>query len=421
MKSKTVMILTGVLVSVVLLSGACSVGFAAAQFIDLQVSKKAVLTPIAGLNPQLGHTDMTAQGSTPEELDELFDPFWQAWDLVHKDYVDQPVDDELLMQGAISGMLDALGDAHTSYLDPEDYEQSTARLEGEEYEGIGAWVNITGEFLTIISPMPNSPAEGAGLRPGDQVIAVNGKDVSGVDGETVRQQMLGPRGTQVILTIRRESEEEPFDVTLTRRSIVVPSVDGQMLEEENLAYVQLFTFGADTTQDLRKELRSLLAEDPDGLILDLRNNGGGYLQTAITVASEFISGGVLMYEERRDGTLTEFAARPGGQATDIPMVDLINEGSASASEIVAGAIQDRGRGQLVGVTSFGKGSVQNYTPLVNGQGAVRITIARWLTPDKRQIHEVGLTPDAIVEFTEEQYATGEDPQLEKAIDLLRKD
>lgn len=417
MKSRPVLILTGVLVSIFLITTACSVGFAAAHLLEEKTDPIPATDEMAdlGLNP--GSRE-AAQGGTPEELEELFEPFWQAWDLVHEDYVDQPVDDELLMQGAIRGMMEALGDEHSSYLDPELYEQNNARLEGEEYEGIGAWVNITGDYLTIISPMPGSPAEQAGLRAGDQVIAVNGKDMTGVDGETVRQQMIGPRGTRVTLTILRDGEDEPFDVTITRRNILVPSVDARFLEEENIAYVQLLTFGADTTGDLRKELRALLAERPDGLILDLRNNGGGYLHTAIEVASEFIDDGILMYEEHSDGSMTEFDAREGGLATEIPMVVLINEGSASASEIVAGAIQDRERGLLVGVTSFGKGSVQNYTPLANEQGAVRITIARWLTPDKRQIHELGLEPDVVVEVTEEQFESGEDPQLEKAIDLL---
>jgi carboxyl-terminal processing protease len=222
----------------------------------------------------------------------------------------------------------------------------------------------------------------------------------------------------VTLTILREGEPEPFDVTITRANITVPSVDSEMLDG-NIGYIQLFTFGDSTTEDLRSALEELLAQKPKGLILDLRNNGGGGLQTSIEVASEFVGDGVIMYEEYGDGTRDTYNAIKGGLATEIPLVVLVNEGSASASEIVAGAIQDTGRGQLVGVTSFGKGSVQNWIPLKDDQGAVRVTIARWLTPNGRTIHEIGLEPDIVVELTEEDIAAERDPQLDKAIELLR--
>jgi len=190
--------------------------------------------------------------------------------------------------------------------------------------------------------------------------------------------------------------------------------------EGNVAYVQLFNFGDKTTSELRDALKEVMAEKPVGLVLDLRNNGGGALRTAIEVASEFIGDGVIMYEEYGDGSRDTYSATRGGLATDIPIVVLINEGTASASEIVAGAIQDHGRGQLVGVTSFGKGSVQIWTPLDNDQGAVRVTIARWLTPDGRTIHETGLEPDVVVGLTEEDIAAERDPQLDKAVELLTK-
>ncbi len=350
------------------------------------------------------------------DLEKLFKPFWQAWDMVEDEYVDQPVNRELMMRGAIQGMLESLGDEHTSYLDPDMFEQANAQLEGEEYEGIGAWVDTSGDYLTIISPMPGSPAETAGLMPNDKIIAIDGEDMTGLDGEVVRQKVIGPKGSTVLLTILREGQE-PFDVEVKRAAIVVPTVDSEILEG-NIAYVQLLTFGADTSRDLRAALRDVLAQKPAGLILDLRNNGGGYLDTAIQVVSEFISDGVVMYEEYGDGQKITYEAKRGGVATDIPLVVLINEGSASASEIVAGAIQDTKRGVLVGNTSFGKGSVQNFTPLVDNQGAIRVTIARWLTPAGRQIHGAGLEPDYLIEFTVEDMEAGLDPQLAKAIELL---
>ncbi len=353
-------------------------------------------------------------GSTPEEYDELFAPFWETWDLVHEEFVDQPVNDLDLMRGAIEGMLDALGDRHTSFMTPEEFEQANESLEGE-YEGIGAWVDITGDYVEIISPMKGSPAAEAGLQPTDKVIAVDGEDMSGVPGDLVLQRILGPAGTDVTLTIQRNGES--FDVTITRANIVVPTVESEMLEDD-IAYIALLNYGSNTTQQLRKALQDLLDQDPRGLIFDLRNNGGGYLNTAIQVVSEFIPEGVVMYEEYGDGETFAFDAIPGGLATEIPLVVLVNEGTASASEITAGAIQDYDRAPLVGAVTYGKGSVQNWIPLENNAGGVRITIARWLTPDGRQISGEGLTPEYLVEMTEEDFTEGRDPQLDKAIEVL---
>ncbi|MEW5827490.1 MAG: S41 family peptidase [Chloroflexota bacterium] len=361
-------------------------------------------------------TPEASNTATPSDLQTLFKPFWETWQLVHDEYVDQPVDDLALMRGAIRGMLEALGDQHTSYMDPAQYTDATTDLSGE-YEGIGAWVDITGEYLTIVSPMTGSPAEKAGIKPGDKIIAIDGEDMTGIDGELVRRKVLGPAGTTVRLTISREGLEEPLDIEVTRARITVPSVESKMLED-NLAYVKLNTFGENTTTELRGQLETLLAQNPDGLILDLRNNGGGYLITAIEVVSEFVGNGVVMYEEYGDGTRQTFEAQPGGLATQIPLVVLVNEGTASASEIVAGAVQDYGRGKLVGVTSFGKGSVQTWIPLSDNQGAVRVTVAKWLTPDGRTIHQLGLTPDVVVEMTPEDYDAGRDPQLDKAVEVM---
>jgi carboxyl-terminal processing protease len=336
--------------------------------------------------------------------------------------VDQPVDQEALMQGAIKGMLEALGDQHTSYMDPDQFRQANIPL-AQEYEGIGAWVDTNAEYLTIVSPMPDSPAEAAGLRPGDKVIAIDGEDMTGIDGNLVIRRVLGPAGTQVNMTIRRDgpegSEPQIFEVEITRAKITVPSLDGEIMEG-NIAYIRLFNFADNTAPELREELQALLEQNPDGLILDLRNNGGGFLTTAIEVTSEFIGEGVLMVEIFGDGRREVYEAISGGLATDIPLVVLINEGSASASEILAGAVQDYQRGTLVGVTTFGKGSVQTWVPLSQEQGAIRVTIARWLTPKERQIHGVGLAPDVVVELTEEDIAAERDPQLEQALELLRR-
>lgn len=350
--------------------------------------------------------------------EELFAPFWEAWDIVHEQYIDQPIDEQEMMRGALSGMMKSLGDPHSSYMDPDQFRQANIPMEGN-YEGIGAWVDPTGVYLEIISPMPNSPAEEAGLKPGDIVLAIDGEDMTGIDGNLVIQKVMGPAGSEITLTVQREDRSEPFNVTLTRKEITVPSVDYRMIEGENLGYLQIITFGGDTRQELKDALKDLLQQDPNGLIIDLRNNGGGYLQTSIQVASQFIGEGIILYEDYGfDQGMKTYEANRGGLATDIPLVVLVNQGSASASEIVAGAIQDHERASLVGMTTFGKGSVQNWIELSDQQGAIRVTIARWLTPDKREIHQQGLTPDYEVELTEEDLENELDPQLDKAIKVL---
>lgn len=407
--SKNVRYLLTGCIAVILLLGSFSGGILVGWFLphEQTVSAQVESTQIASDSVPV---------TPPQSTEELFEPFWEVWNLVGENYVDQPVDQDAMMRGAIRGMLEALGDQHTSYMDPNEYEQANMQMEGD-YEGIGAWVDVTGEYLVIISPMPDSPAEKAGLKAGDTIVAVNGEDMTNVDGNLVLRRILGPAGTDVTLTVRREGLEETFDVTITRANIVVPSVTHKMLEND-IAYVQILTFGEDTTSDLKDALKELMANEPKGMVLDLRNNGGGYLQTAIEVISQFIPEGIVMYEEYGDGTRQTFEAEPNGLATEIPLVVLVNEGSASASEITAGAIQDFGRGQLVGVTTYGKGSVQNWIPLKNNQGALRVTIARWLTPKERQIHEIGLEPNVVVEITQEVIDAERDPQLDKAVEIL---
>jgi carboxyl-terminal processing protease len=358
------------------------------------------------------------QSATPSEFQTLFSPFWEAWNLVHDNYVDQPVDDVALMRGAISGMMDALGDQHSSYMSPKDYADANSSLEGE-YEGIGAFVDTTTKYLTITSPIPGSPAERAGLLPGDQIVAIDGKDMTGIDAEVARTKVLGPANTVVHLTVLREGEDALLEFDVTREKITMKSSTGKMLDS-GIAYIQITTFGDKTTPELLAALAELMAQNPKGIILDLRNNGGGYLTTSVEVTSQFLADGVVLYEQYGDGTRTTYDVLPGGLATDtkIPMIVLINEGSASASEIVAGALQDSGRAKLVGVTSYGKGSVQNWIPLSGDNGAVRITIAKWLTPNENTIHEIGLTPDVVAERTEEDYKAKRDPQLDAAVQTL---
>jgi carboxyl-terminal processing protease len=416
MSSRALKITLGVILALVLICGIFSAGiFVGAilpQFQSTLVNRWPLLDQFPDTLPQPTSTNEAEAG----DLDALFRPFWEAWDIVHDQYVDQPVDNTLLMHGAIHGMLNSLGDRNTSYMDPDQYQQASIDLDGS-YEGIGAYVDTEGEYLTIIAPMPNSPAEKAGLKPGDQVIAIDGEDMTGIDGSLVIRRVLGPDGTKVTLTILRENEPAPFDVEVIRAKITIPCVEYEMLDN-NIGYLRLYDFGERATKDTEEALRDLMKDNPRGLIFDLRGNAGGYLTTAVDIASEFIDEGLILTERFGDGTEHTYNASKGGLSVEIPLVVLINGGSASASEIVAGAIQDHNRGTLIGETSFGKGSVQNWIPLSEDNGAVRVTVARWYTPNDRQIHEIGLEPDVPVELTEEDFLDGLDPQLDRAIEIL---
>ena len=407
MQNKTLRLVLIAFVAIVLVVCLFGSGFVVGNFVP-------VLKPAPV--PTLTSTPDTTQGGTPVDLQSQFAPFWQAWELVHQNYVDQPVDNTKLVQGAISGMMDALGDPHSGYWTPQETTDAPMAMQGA-YDGIGAFVDTRGEYLTVTKTIPGYPAETAGLQTGDQIIAVDGQDVTGTDPDLVRMtKVMGPAGTDVHLTILRTGVDQPLEFTITRAHIVIPSVTSKMMDN-NIAYIQVTVFGDTTTSDFHNQLSQLMAQNPSGIILDLRDNGGGYLESGVSVASEFIDSGVILYEQSGDGNRTDYPAVPGGLATTIPLVVLVNGNTASASEIVSGAIQDDGRGQLVGVLTYGKGSVQNWIPLSDG-GTARITIAKWLTPNGRTIDKIGLTPDVVVTMTQDDTTAGRDPQLEAAVQLL---
>ena len=414
MKNKTVNIIIAVLISSILAIGIFSAGLVLGT-----VLSQAGTTLLTNTNSPIvsWFAEPTAIPSTPlEDDDVLFKPFWQVWSLVHEEYVDQPLDDKALMRGAINGALEAIGDPQTSYMNPDELIQANIPLIGS-YEGIGAWVDTDGEYLIIISPMPGSPAERAGMKPGDEVVAIDGEDMTGVDGNIVIRKVMGPAGSTVLLTVRRADVPDLLEFEVVREQIEVSSVESEMLED-GIGYVQILSFSGETISELRSALRELLEEEPSGMILDLRGNGGGFLDSAIDVSSEFIAEGIILTEKFGDGVEETYDSSGKGLATDLPLVVLINAGSASASEIVAGAIQDYERGVLVGETSFGKGSVQFWLELDDDEGALRVTVARWYTPEGRLIDQEGLLPDFEVILTEEDFEAETDPQLDKAIEVL---
>lgn len=354
--------------------------------------------------------------SIKDDRSEITGPLFQAWDIIHDQFLIQPVDDQKLIQGAIRGMMESLNDPYSAYMDPEEYRAQNTPLQGE-YTGIGAWVDTTGNFLVILSPMPNSPAEKAGLLPGDKVVRIDGEEMKGLDPVLVLDRILGPAGTLVKIGIERTDISDVLEYEIERAIIQVPSVESQLLEN-NIGYIRLYTFGANSTDEFRSALINLLDQNISGLIFDLRNNTGGFVETAVDITSLFIDKKVVLIEEWADGSQDTYMSKRNPIAVDVPLIILLNNGSASASEITAGALQDYGRAILVGSQTFGKGYIQNWIPLTEDFGAIRITIARWLTPNGQQIQDFGLTPDVIIEFDQAFADVDADIQLEKAIELL---
>ncbi|GIV95359.1 MAG: carboxyl-terminal processing protease [Herpetosiphonaceae bacterium] len=379
-------------------------------------------TALRGQGPGTIAVDSTA---TPEDLRRQFQIYWDVWDLVSKEfYREQPLDQQQMIYGSIKGMLQSLDDPYTFFEEPEDAEQTREQMNGS-FEGIGAYIEFLDGEITIVSPIEESPAEEAGLKKGDQILEVNGTDLSellkdmekGEAASEAAKMIRGPKGTSVHLKIHRPSTGETFELDIVRDSIPLISVRSRMIGD--IGYVHVSQFSGTTPAELDKALSTLLENNPRALILDLRNNPGGLVDTAQEVLGRFVEEGVMMYQRHNDGELIEIPLKRerGNPQTvfDLPMVVLVNGGSASASEIIAGALRDYDRADLLGEKTFGKGSVQDVHPLSDGSSA-RITIAHWLTPKQEEIHNKGISPEYIVPESEDaqQYPVECPPNQEPA-------
>jgi carboxyl-terminal processing protease len=344
-----------------------------------------------------------------------FELFWDVWQTIEKNYLRQPISETEMLYGAMAGSVASLGDPHSVFFDPETTKKFNDELSGT-FEGIGAEIAIKNDRVTIVAPLSDSPAEKAGLKAGDKIYAIDGEDTTGVSLDYAVSKIRGPKGTEVVLTISRDSWTEAKEVKVVRDTIKIRSVVWKMLAK-NIVHLELRYFNEDTTDDLNKAIVDILAKNPDGLILDLRNNPGGLLDTSIDVASEWIEDGVVTIEKSADGKLKKYEARGRARLKDFPTVILINQGSASASEIVAGALKDYGLATLIGEKTFGKGSVQSLFPLSDGS-SLKLTIAEWLTPKENTIDKEGIEPDIKVELSKDDFNQDNDPQLAKAIEVL---
>lgn len=345
-----------------------------------------------------------------------FEVMIEAWEIINREFDGQlPQEDEVVYE-AIRGSLETLDDEFTRFVPPDVAARTREQLQGS-FEGIGAFVeNELSEDgnLVILRPIEGQPAEEAGLRGGDEVTHVDGRSVQGLSVDEIITLIKGPRGTDVTLSIQR-ADEEPFDVTITRALIDIPIVESESLEED-IVYVRLTSFSGNADEQVIAVLDELLTADTAGIVFDLRDNPGGFLNQAVSIADILLPAGTILIERDSDGNERVFESESGDPAEEFPLAILVTAGSASASEIVAGAVQDRGRGVIIGETTLGKGSVQQPHELSDGS-ELRVTIARWYTPDNVSIDQQGIVPDIEV-LTPEEFGTENDTQLQRAIEYI---
>lgn len=367
------------------------------------------------------------RAKSADDLESKLNIYLQVLDSVKNDYVDKKLDNTKLMYGSIRGLLDSLDDPYTRFLEPSSYKEMKIRLSGS-YSGIGIYIGIKEKQIMVISPIKDTPAWKAGLKPKDKIITIDGKPTKDMALDEAVGLIRGPRGSIVTISILRGSAKEPKDYKIPREKIVIKSVEMEILGA-NIGYIKLNTFeNQNAAEEMEKAINNMKGKNIKGIIIDVRNNGGGLLQNAIEIGSMFMKDGVIVYTIDREGK-KETISSTGNQIWDKPVVMLMNESSASASEILAGALHDNSKAKLVGTKSFGKASVQNVKQLEDGS-AILITIAKYLTPNGTDITKKGIEPDYVLEVTTEEAEamfqsedkavnTQKDPQLKKAVEVLK--
>ncbi len=389
---------------------------------EVDVAAEADLSDAAAVadSPALPTVTETIRAyEKPSEVPEELKVIWEAWDILAQEYVDSSkLDSEAAVAAAVRGMLSVLDDPQTAYVDAETMQSSFGDMFRGDFEGIGAHVQINAAGkIVIVSPIEGSPAEASGIRPGDVIMEVNGNSIEGMGLLDVVSIIRGPKGTQVTLLIKHLGALDPIEITITRGVIELASVLLRSEPGEQFPHIRITEFYPNTVEQLRVILQQVQRDGAEGLILDLRNNPGGPLQSVVDVASQFLDDGLVLYVQRGDGRRTNWEVRQGGIALDIPMVILVDNGSGSASEVLAGALQDHGRATIIGATTFGKGSVNTLRDLSNGAG-LYLTTAHWYTPSGRLIDRVGIPPD--IEVVDRDPEQADVKQLRRAVDELER-
>jgi len=365
---------------------------------------------------------LTGSGATyiedPEKEVDM-ELLWTVWRLIDRHYVDpDSLQVDKLRFGAVQGLVRGVGDPYSAFMTPKESNDFQEVLRGE-LEGIGAELTMRDGRIVVVAPLKGSPASAAGLIPQDVITNVDGKDMSGVSLQEAVHLIRGPKGTDVTLTVFRPKISDKLDITITRDEIKVPSVEYEVIETGtgSVGYIEINQFGENTVSEARASAKALADEEIAGVVLDLRFNGGGYLDGAIDIASIFLTDGKIVSVHRRGEEVESHYAFGDPIIPDLPMAILINEGSASASEIVAGSLQDHGRATIIGKKSFGKGTVQEVVDLPEGS-SLRVTVAKWHTPSGKDLSEEGVVPDLEVEMEMEEFVEGRDAQKKRAIEYV---
>lgn len=391
-----------------------------------------------GLGANLDQFNLQSFNSQNEELPESLDysSVDELYQILRENYAGSLTEDELMV-GLKKGLVEATGDPFSEFLTAEEAAELERGLEGE-FGGIGAEIGMRDDRLVIIAPLDGTPASEAGLRPGDAILAINDEDAGNLSVQEAVNKIRGEEGSDVVLTLRREGGAAE-ELTITRATIEIPSVRTEMIEG-NIAYIELVRFGSESANDFRRAALEMREQGAESIILDVRNNPGGFLDVAVSITSEFLEPGDVIVEERRgDEVIGTERARNGGTLVGLPTVVLVNGGSASASEIIAGALRDQDAATIVGEQTFGKGSVQQLINIPGSRGSedasnplnimnggasnsdvLRVTIAKWYTPAGDNINELGVTPDIEVELTVDDFENDRDPQLDRAVEVLNE-
>jgi carboxyl-terminal processing protease len=347
----------------------------------------------------------------------------KAWDQVSTDYVDQDkIDKTKMTYGAVAGMVEAIGDPYTEFFNPEEAKKLEEDISGS-FEGIGLQLGVKNSKIIAVSPIKGTPAEKAGIRPGDVIVAVDNKPTTDIAVDEVVNMIRGTKGTKVVLTISRSGTDGTKDIEIIRDTIKVPSMEYEIKESadgKKIAHITLYQFSDSVYQDFKNASVEILNSNVSGIVLDMRSNPGGLVNQATAIAGWFLDRGALVLTEQdKNGEKTELKANGPSNFASIPLVVLVNEGSASASEILAGALKDDRKAPIIGMTSFGKGTVQKIVNLDDGS-SLKITIAKWYTPSGVRIQDTGIEPDIKVDLTSEDYTQDKDPQLDRALQEIEK-
>jgi len=413
-KNKVLKVILVLILILVLMSGSFLTGAALEQ--RSETVKRMISEESVYLGKLLGKYGEIDKDKLAKDID--FKLFWEVWDTLKKEYVNKDqLSDKKMFYGALRGLVASAEDPYTVFMDPKISQEFSDDMAGT-FEGIGAELSMKKEVITVVAPLTDSPAQKAGLRAGDKIYAINKESTAGISLDEAVSKIRGQKGTPVTLTIFRDGLAKTQDIIINRDTIIIKSVVTEF-RTDKIFVIKITNFNNDTDGLFKKAVLEAIKNNPRGLIIDLRNNPGGYLETAVNIASEWVDKGIIVSEKFNEQKKNDYNTRGSARLKNFKTVVLVNEGSASASEILAGALSDHKKATIVGEKTFGKGSVQTLEDLPDGS-TIKITVAEWLTPNGKNINKEGIKPEIEVKLSVEDFNNNKDPQMNKAIEILTK-